>query len=174
MSILFMTLVVVGGLALVVELLNIFAKDFFLGGQAQEKIKESIRRTQSELRAADKKLGSMRTTRRSAILDLESAVSKAESLEKDLKRAPDVPPVLIHTVGGSGFGTRYRARISKTLPDDADENQALIWKYRAFVEVTAAAPAEAYDASRRQFPESHGYVIGSFTPVGAPAVESAA
>ena len=35
---------------------------FFNGGRAQEQLKESIRKTQSEIRAADKKLDSMRAT----------------------------------------------------------------------------------------------------------------
>lgn len=174
MSLLFMTLIVVGGLALVVELLNLFGKDFFNGGRAQEQIRESIRRTQSELRAADKKLDSLRATRRSAVLELEQTVAKIEDMEKSLKRPSDLPPVLIHTVGGSGSGTRYRASISKTLGDDADENQTILWKHPAFIEVTAAGPAEAQEATRRQFPDSHGYVIGPFTPFGESATVSAA
>jgi len=175
MSLLFMTLIVVGGLALVVELINLFGRDFFNGGRAQEQLKESIRRTQSELRAADKKLESMRATRRSAVMDFEQAVSKVNDLERTLRRAPDLPPVLIHTVGGSGSGMRYRATITKTLNDANDESQAILWKHRSFVEVTAASPVEALEATRRQFPDSHGYTLGSFTPVGASAaVESAA
>lgn len=171
-----MTLTVVGGFALLVEVLNIFAKDFFGGGRAQEKIRESIRKTQSELRAADKKLDSMRATRRAVVMELENAASKLEELERSLRRPSDAPPVLIHTVGssGSGSGTRYRATITKTLTEDADENQILLWKQNALVEAAAASPDEAREATRRQFPESHGYAIGPFTAVGTPAVESAA
>ncbi len=170
-----MTLILVGGLALVIELLNIFGKDFFNGGRAQEQIKESIRKTQSELRAADKKLDSLRTSRRSVVMDLERAMSKVEDLEKSLRRTPDLPPVLIHTVAGSGFGNRYRATITKALANEADESQVLLWKFPSLVEVSAASgPEEAATAARRQFPESQGYALGSFSSVGAAQVESAA
>ena len=170
-----MTLVLVGGLALVVELLNIFGKDFFNGGHAQEQIKESIRKTQSELRAADKKLDALRTSRRSVVMDLERAMSKVENLEKSLKSAPDLPPALVHTVAGAGFGNRYRATITKTLAADADESQLLLWKYPSFVEVASASgPEEAAAAARRQFPDTHGYALGSFSAVGPARVESAA
>jgi len=175
MSFLLMVLILVGGLAVIVEVLNLFARDFFGGGRAQDAIKESIRKTQSELRAADKKLDSLRTSRRGVLTEFERAANKIEELEKQSRRAPDVPPALIHTLASaSGFGTRYRAKLTKTLPDDADENQLLLWKHEAFLEVTADGPDEALSAARRQFPEAHGYGIGPFAPVTSTSVESAA
>ena len=92
MSLLFMTLVGVGGLALVVELLNIFGREFFNGGRAQEQLKESIRKTQSELRAADKKLDSLRNTRRTVGNDLEKTLAKVEELERAVRRPSEAPP----------------------------------------------------------------------------------
>ena len=170
-----MTLVAVGGLALVVELLNIFGKEFFNGGRAQEQLKESIRKTQSEIRAADKKLDSMRATRRTAARDLEKVMAKIEDLEKAMRRPSDAPPLLVHSVSGPGFGNRYRATITKTLPGDADEHQVLLWKQQNVVDVAGApSPEEAAEAARRQFPESHGYAFGPFNSVGASRVESAA
>ena len=170
-----MTLVGVGGLALVVELLNIFGREFFNGGRAQEQLKESIRKTQSELRAADKKLDSLRNTRRTVGNDLEKTLAKVEELERAVRRPSEAPPVLVHNVAGTGFGNRYRATITKTLAEDADENQVLLWKHQSVVDVAAAAsPEEAADAARRQFPDTHGYTLGPFTAVGASRVESAA
>lgn len=174
MSLLLMVLALVGGLAVLVEAFNLLGRDIFFGGRAQEAIKESIRKTQSELRAADKKLDSLRATRRGVVAELERTTQKIEDIEKELRRTPDVPPALIHSVATTGFGGRYRATLSKTLPPEADENQVLLWKHNAFVEVAAAGPEEAYDAARRQFPESHGYAIGRFTPVDKSSVESAA
>lgn len=175
MSLLFLVLILVGGLAVVVELFNFFAKDLFFGGRATEAIKESIRKTQSELRAADKKLDSLRTSRRGVVAEFERATSKVEDLDKELRRTPDVPPALVHMLASTtGFGSRYRASITKTLPPDADENQVLLWKYAAFVDVTADGADEASATARRQFPESHGYNIGPFAPVVTPSVESAA
>jgi hypothetical protein len=174
MSLLFMLLIMVGGLAVTVELLNLFARDFFGGGRAQEAIKESIRKTQAELRTADKKLDAMRATRRGVVAELDRATNKIEDIDKSLRRAPEVPPALIHTVGtATAFGTRYRAKITKTLAGDADESQALLWKHDSFVEVVAATPDEARDSARRQFPDAHGYVIGPFAVTGS-SVESAA
>jgi hypothetical protein len=174
MSLLLMVLGLVGGLAVAVELLNLFAREFFGGGRAQEAIKESIRKTQSELRAADKKLDALRATRRTVASELERAAHKIEEMEREMRRTPDVPPALIHSVATAGSGGRYRAPLSKTLPAEADENQTLLWKNQAFVEVLAAGPEEALDAAKRQFPESHGYAIGAFIPVSSPSVESAA
>jgi hypothetical protein len=174
MSLLLTVLMAVGGLAVIVEVLNLVARDFFGGGRAQETIKESIRKTQSEIRAADKKLDSLRTTRRGVLTEFERAANKIEELEKQMRRAPDVPPALIHTLASTaGSGTRYRAKITKTLPADADEHQTLLWKHESFLDVTAAGPDDARDAARRQFPEGHGYTIGPFAPVSS-SVESAA
>jgi len=158
---------VVGALALLAELVLILGRDILSGGRETETLKESIRKTQSELRAADKKLDALRANRRGAVKELESAVAKLEELDGQSRRPPDSPPTLVYVVGQPGaFGRRFRAKITKTFYNEADEHQALLWKHESVVEIISDSADMARSETLRQFPEANGYTLAPFIEVG--------
>jgi hypothetical protein len=174
LSILIPLVGLVGALALVAELILIIGREFLSGGQQVAALKESIRKTQSELRAADKKLDSLRTNRRGAAKELEAAIAKLEEIEQQSRRAPESPPVLLYLLGQPGdFGRRFRAKITKTVPAEADEGQALLWKHESLVEIVTDTADEARREALRHFPEANGYALGPFTEMREAANSAA-
>ena len=168
MSILILLVGLVGGLALLIEIALLVFRDTLNGGQQIETLKEAIRKTQSELRAADKKLDALRTNRRGAVKELEAGMAKLEELDQESRRAPDKPPVLVYVVGQPGaFGRRFRAKITKKPPasSEIDENQTLLWRHESVVEIISDNPDTARRDMLRQFAEPNGYSVGPVTEV---------
>jgi hypothetical protein len=154
-------------LALVIEIVLMLGRDILSGKHETEALKESIRKTQAELRGADKKLDALNATRRGAIKDAEASLAKIEDLQL-ARRAPEVPPVLIFVVGLPGAFRRFRGKITKTLPTssaEADETQTLIWKHECIVEVNADNIDLARRDALRQFPEHNGYALGPLSEI---------
>lgn len=172
---LLLLLAVFAAFATAVEVLNFLAPDFLAGLHREGALKESIAKTQAEIAESEKRLHALRTGLRNANLEVNRATDGLERLDGEFAQRRRVDPILVYPIASSNKTSgRYRAPLSKTLPSEPEEGQALIWARPAFVEVEADGPEEARRIALRQFPAQHGYAVGEFVDVTATTREAAA
>lgn len=161
--------------AAAVEVLNFVAPEFLAGLHREATLKESIAKTQAEVAESEKRLHALRASLRNAHLDINRAIDGLDKLEAQFAERRRVDPVLVYPIASANKTSgRYRAPLTKSLPSEPEESQALIWARPALVEVEADSPEEAQRIALRQFPAQHGYAIGDFQDVTARAREAAA
>jgi len=163
-------LLIFGGIAtfaLAVEVLNFTAREFLSGVRREDVLKSAIRQTQKDLAEADEKISGIKSKLRHALNDLDKVKTAYHETEKEIARRNRVDPLLVHLVGAeAGTGFRFRAQITKVLPEKPDPNQTVLWGKDNFVEVWATTEDEARATAVGQFPTKQGYTIGSFVRTG--------
>lgn len=161
--------------ATAVEVLNFVAPDFLAGLHREAALKESIVKTQAEIAESERRLHALRTGLQNANLDIHRAANNLEKLDEQFAERRRVDPILVYAIAATSKRSgRYRAPLSKMLPSEPEESQALIWAKPALVEVEADSPEEARRVALRQFPAQHGYAVGDFEDVTAAVREAAA
>lgn len=165
-----MLLLILGALVavgLVVEVLNFLAREFLSGVRREDALKADLKRIESDLTEAVGKMGGLKNELRKALADLDRAKSAYHDVEKEISRRQRVEPVLVYLLGqetGSGF--RFRAPVTKVLPEEPDPNQKRLWQRQNFVEVWTASEDKARTLAEDQFPAKHGYKVGAFVRTG--------
>lgn len=164
---LLLTLGGVATLALAVEVLNFIAREFLSGVRREDTLKSAIEHTQKDLDEAKRKIGGIKSKLRQGLADLDRVKTAYHEVEKETARRNKVDPILVHLVGPSvGSGFRFRAPVTKVLPEKPDPNQKVLWTKESFVEVWAATEDAARTAAFEQFPSKQGYTIGAFVCTG--------
>jgi hypothetical protein len=166
---------VVASLALAVEVLNFVAREFLSGVRREDTLKAALAQIHKDLDQADDKLGGVKSNLRKALNDLDKARTSFQEVEKEIARRHKLEPVLVYPVGSEvGTGFRFRAPLTKTLPEKPEENQTLLWKRESYVEIWTNSEDQARAGAEDQFPRKHGYTIGPFVRTGDEAMEKAA
>ena len=65
---------------------------------------------------------------------------------------------------GSGF--RFRAPVTKVLPEKPEAHQTTMWGREVFVEVWTTTEDKARALANDHFPGKHGYTVGAFVRTG--------
>lgn len=161
-----MLLLILGALVavgLVVEVLNFLAREFLSGVRREDALKADLKRIEADLTEAAGKMGGMKNDLRKALADLDRTKTAYHDVEKEISRRQRLEPVLVYLLGqeiGSGF--RFRAPVSKALPEEPDPNQKRLWQRQNFVEIWTATEEKARMLAEDQFPAKHGYKVGAF------------
>lgn len=151
-------------LALAVEGFNAVAPDMFTAATREAAIKEEISKLHHDLNMADKKLETSKASADSNAAEIEKLRQESIRLERELTQRKEVPPVLVYRIGPpSPTLLRYRASVSKSLPEDADPQQKLVWRAPAQVETWAMSPQQAKEQASHPFRRDLGYAVGAFT-----------
>ncbi len=173
-----MTLLVLealAGIAVLVEVLNLLAREFFAGVRREDALREDLRKLQEDLAEAAKKIASQKNGLRKGLGDLDGAKNACLEVEKEMEKRQRVEPVLVYLLGPeTGVGFRFRAPLTKALAESADALQKKMWSRKNFVEVWVATEDKAVMIADDQFPAKHGYKIGPFERTGDSIVEKAA
>jgi len=166
------------GLAVLLEVANVIARVLLAGGARVEALRTEIRKTHQDLADASAKIGNLKGELRQALNELDRAKTDFESTEKEIAKRQKTNPVLVYLVGPEvGSGYRFRAQITKALPEKADPHQMLLWGKESYVEVWSATEEKASSLAWQQFPAKQGYALGPFVRTGdeeTPAVGQAA
>lgn len=159
-------LAVLVGLATVLEVVNFAARGMLTGGRV-EALRAEIQQTQQDLAEAANKIGALKAELRQAFNDLDRAKNDFESTEKEIVRRQKTDPVLVYQLGAEvGSGYRFRAQVTKTLPEKADPNQTLLWSKESYVEIWTPTEEKARSMALEQFPANQGYALGPFVRTG--------
>lgn len=163
------------GIAVLVEVLNLLAREFFAGVRREDALREDLRKLQEDLAEAAKKIGSQKGELRKGLGALDGAKNACLEVEKEMAIRQRVEPVLVYLLGPeTGVGFRYRAPLTKALAENADAFQKKMWSRKNFVEVWVATEEKAVRIADDQFAAKHGYKIGPFERTGDSVVEKAA
>ena len=163
------------GIAVLVEVLNLLAREFLSGVRREDALREDLRKLQDDLAEAAKRLASQKNDLRKGLGDLDGAKNACLEVEKEMEKRQRTEPVLVHLLGPeTGVGFRYRAPLTKILANDADAFQKKMWGRRNFVEVWVATEEKALSIADDQFSSKHGYKMGPFERTGDSMVEKAA
>jgi len=149
--------------ALAVEGFNAVAPDMFAAAVREAEIKEEISELHHDLGMADKKLESSKASADSNAAEVEKLRQESIRLERELNQRKDVPPVLVYRIAPpSPTLLRYRASVTKPLPEDADAQQKLVWRSPAVVETWAISPQQAKEQASHHFRRDLGYAVAAF------------
>jgi hypothetical protein len=163
------------GVAVVVEVLNLLAREFLSGVRREDALREDLRKLQEDLAEAARKLASQKGDLRRALGDLDVQKNACLEVEKEMSKRQRVEPVLVHLLGPeTGVGFRYRASLTKELPENADSHQKKLWSRKNFVEVWVATEEKALSIADDQFAAKQGYRMGPFERTGDTVTEKAA
>ena len=149
--------------ALAVEGFNAVAPDMFTTATREAEIKEEISKLHHDLGMADKKLEASKASADTNAIEIEKLRQETIRLERELNQRKEVPPVLIYRVAPpSPTLLRYRATVTKSLPEDADPQQKLVWRGPAQIETWAISPQQAKDQANHHFRRDLGYAVSAF------------
>ena len=151
-----------------VELLLLFGKDRLLGTRRRTALETALRQSYADLQEAKKQIDAARAALLQAIENADGERSRRLEADRAFKRSQKILPNLIHTLGDSGTGTRFRAPLSRQLPPKPEPSQELVWSCKNFVEVWAGDAETARRTAVRQFSTTHHYEIGEFTALPRP------
>lgn len=155
------------GLAVLLEVANVIARALLLGGPRVEGLRTEIRKTHQDLADAAAKIGTLKGELRQALNDLDRAKTDFESTEKEIAKRQKSDPVMVYRIGPEvGTGFRFRAQVTKALPDKPDPNQVLLWSKETYVEVWTATEEKARQLAWEQFPAQQGYALAPFVRTG--------
>src|SRR5258708_8078834 len=155
------------GLAVVLEVVNFVARGILAGGSRVEALRAEIRKTQQDLADAANKMDALKGELRQAFNDLDRSKSNFESTEKEIVRRQKTDPVLVYLLGPEvGSGYRFRAPVTKILPEKPDPNQTLLWSKENFVEIWATTEEKARSFAPEPFSPTHTYTVGPFLRTG--------
>ncbi len=163
-------------LAIAVEVLNLVAREFLSGVRREDKLKAALREIEKDLVEAENKIGGLKANLRTGFNELDRVKNAVMETEKEIAKRQKVDPVLVYLAGSEvGTGWRFRAPVTKTLPEKPDPNQALLWtKKESFVEVWAQTEDQAAARALDLLAPKHGYKIGAFVRTGDEAMGKAA
>lgn len=163
---LLLILAVLAAFAIAVEALNFIAPDFIATMRRDAALKESVANTQKEVAESEKRLDGLRRQLRALQHDLSRATDGLEKLDEQFAERRRAEPVLVYLIASANkVPYRFRAPLSKALPAEPEDSQAMMWGSPAFVEVEANSADEAKQIAARQFPSQNGYAVGAFAPV---------
>jgi len=163
------------GIAVLVEVLNLLAREFLSGVRREDALREDLRKLQEDLAEAAKRLASQKNDLRRGLGDLDGAKTACLDVEREMEKRQRVEPVMVYLLGPeTGVGFRYRAPLTKALAQDADAHQKKLWGRKNFVEVWVATEEKALAIADDQFSSRHGYKIGAFERTGDSVTEKAA
>jgi hypothetical protein len=150
-------------MALLAEAANFVAPDLFSGMAREPALKEEISRLHHDLTQADKKLETTKASTSKAAAEFEQLRQDSIRLERELNQRKTVPPVLVYRIATpSPTLLRYRATVTKSLPEVADPHQQLVWRAPAIVETWAASPRDATLQAQHHFRPELGYAVSAF------------
>ena len=162
-------------IGLFVEVLNFVAREFLSGVRREDALKADLKRIGKDLEEAADKLGSLKNDLRKKFADLDRAKTAFHDAEREMSRRQRIDPVLVYLLGPeTGTGFRFRAPVTKALPETPEPNQAVLWQRQNFVEVWTASEDRARAIAMDQFPAKQGYTIGAFVRTGDDVIEKAA
>jgi hypothetical protein len=154
---------VVAGAALLCEVTVHLAPELFAGRSRESALKEEVSKLHHDLTTAGKRIESMRTATRASDAEVEAARIEINRIDRELAQRKRVPPVLIYRIGPpSPTQLRYRAPITKALPEQTETHQTLIWRTPCVVETWAHTPRAATQQAQQQFRPELGYSVGAF------------
>jgi hypothetical protein len=170
MSMWLLIFAVVAAAALLCEVAARLAPELFAANSREGAIKEEISKLHHDLTTADKKIESMRAASRTSDTEIEAARLEANRLDRELVLKRRVPPVLIYRIGPpTPTQLRYRAPITKQLPEQVEPHQSLVWRTPCVVETWAHTPRAAAQQAHQQFRPELGYSVGAFVRRDEPA-----
>jgi hypothetical protein len=159
------------GIALVVEVLNLLAREFLSGVRREDALREDLRKLKADLAEAAKKLAAQKSDLRKGLGDLDGAKNACLEVEKEMSLRQRVEPVLVYLLGPeTGVGFRFRASLTKELAQNADAHQKKLWSRKNFVEVWVTSEEKAVSIADDQFPAKQGYRMGPFERSGGDSV----
>ena len=154
---------VVAGAALLCEVVVHLAPELFAANSREATIKEEISKLHHDLTTVDKKIESMKTSTHTSDAAIEAARVEINRIDREITQKKRVPPVLIYRIGPpSPTQLRYRAPLTKQLPDQAEAHQTLVWRRPCVVETWAHTPRAAAQQAHQQFRPELGYSLGAF------------
>ncbi len=155
------------GLAVLLEVANVIGRALLMGSTRVEALRTEIRRTHQDLAEAAAKIAHLKGELRQTLNQLDRAKTDFESTEKEIAKRQKSAPVMVYRIGPEiGTGYRFRAQLTKALPEKADPNQALLWGRETYVEVWTATEEKARQLAWEQFPAKQGYALGQFVRTG--------
>jgi septal ring factor EnvC (AmiA/AmiB activator) len=161
---------VVAGAALLCEVIAHLAPELFATNSREAALKEEISKLHHDLTTADKKIASMKTSTRASDAEIEAARLEINRIDREITQKKRVPPNLIYRIGPpSPTQLRYRAPITKQLPEQAEAHQTLVWRTPCAVETWAHTPRQAAQQAHQQFRPELGYSLGAFVRRDEPA-----
>ena len=153
---------------LAAELLLFFGRDTLLGTRRRAALEAALRQSYADLQEAKKRIDAARAGLLQAIEHAEGERARRADADRAFKQSQKILPNLIHTLGESGTGTRFRAPLAKQLPANPEPSQELVWSCRNFIEVWAGDTETARQTAARQFSATHHYSVGEFTALPRP------
>lgn len=175
MSLSLLILATLVAVALVLEVVNFIAREFLSGVRREDALKADLQRIEEDLDSAAGKIGSLKNDLRKKFADLDRAKTTFHDAEKEIAKRNRVQPVLVYLLSPeTGTGFRFRAPVSKTLPEEPEPNQTHLWRQQNFVEVWTGTEEKARSIAEDQFPAKHGYAVGVFVRTGDDLVGKAA
>ena len=148
------------GLAVALEILLNFGREFLLGTRRQAALDAQIQQAQADLRVSQQRIEERRKALRAAADDADHQRAALKAADQAFAESQKVTQSLVHVVGQPLSGTRFRAPITKDLPPTPDRSQKMIWSCNNFIEVWAADIDEAKALLAKQFQEKQGYKVG--------------
>jgi hypothetical protein len=155
------------GLAVLLEVANVIGRALLMGSARIETLRTEIRKTHQDLADAAAKIANAKGELRQTLNKLDRAKSDFESTEKEIAKRQKSDPVMVYRIGPEvGTGYRFRAKVTKALPEKADPNQVLLWSKETVVEIWVPSEEKASQLAWEQFPAKQGYALGPFVRTG--------
>ncbi len=148
--------------AVAAELFLFLGKDYLLGTQRRTGLEVALRQSYADLKESKRRLADARSVLVAAIDEAEKQRAQLQEADRAFKDAQKILPSLIYTLGDRGLGTRFRAAITKRLPETPERSQELIWSCKNFVDVWAYDVEAARQIATSQFTAKRQYAIGDF------------
>lgn len=162
-------------MGLVLEVVNLLAREFLSGVRREDALREDLRKLQTDLAEAAKKIAGQKNDLRKGLGDLDNAKTACLDVEKEMSKRQRVDPVMVYLLGPeTGVGFRFRAPLTKILAEGADAFQKKLWGRANFVEVWIASEEKARSIAEDQFPAKQGYKVGPFERTSDTVTEKAA
>jgi len=151
-------------LAAAFEAVLLLARDRLLRHHQLQKIRDNIRDADAETENYRAQIKERRPELVSARAENNNVLRAIMEVQREAERLQRPQEVLVHIVGRRGGVAQYlfRASINKTLTEQADENQRLLWAGEHFVEAWARNDNFARHAAEQAFSAQLGYQIGAF------------
>ncbi len=155
--------------AAALEIVLLVAKGYLLGERRTKAIEAQIAEAQEGLKKTLPLIEERKKRLLEAYNESERVIADTEEVSKRAVAQRQIKPMLVHTAGQRAGDIRWRARVYKTLPEEPERNQSLIWDFDNYVDVWTADRGDARAAALRQFPPEAGYTVEEFVLLAPPA-----
>ena len=155
-------------IAVMLEAVLLLVGDQLTRRQRIQKIRNAIQEAEAETERYRVRIRERQPELSLARSENNAALAAIKQLELDIQRVRTPREILVHKVGmrGSGPQQLFRAPIRKSLANDADANQRLIWRCDHYVDVWALNEKAAHESAEAAYNPRFGYQLGSFQRLG--------